>query len=227
MKKRFTCLLNNKGLTLTELIVAMFLTSVILAIAVGMLAPVKNLMNTLKSNAHMDAISSTVNEYIRGTLQTATSLKFVTLEGDNTVKTADKDSVNGFFSGNRVNALAVLDTGTGEKNYRIFDFGEISVSQLDDLLKNKSEDDYAFFDPFYENSSCAVELHNDSGYLQVATQCYRNGEAINQKHVLNFKLLNGSLASVSGTGEEMVADASQTTIEGHGYLILYTLRDWS
>lgn len=233
MKKLKTRLLNNKGLTLTELIVALFLTSIILAIAVGMLAPVKNLMNTMKGNAHMDTVSSTIGEYIRGNVQTAKSLKIVVLEDDNTINGGDTDGVKKFFSDNgKVKALAVLDTGVDEKSYRLFDFEEIPAGGYTDLvnmLNAKDQDLYAVFhEPFYENTSCAVEFFNAGGdRLQVASQCFKNGEMVNQKHVLSFNLLNSHVSGftdISGTGTETKVDPDeQTVIVGHCYLILYTV----
>ena len=255
MKKLFKRLLNNKGLTLTELIVALFLTSVILAIAVGMLTPVKDLMNTMKSNAHMDTISSTVDEYVRGTLQAATSLKFVQLNNRNEVANEDRNSVMDFCTpANKAKAIAILNTNsdsTGAPIYRLFDLGDLAQ---DWTLLNKhlgyacsglladaaAVKKYAAFnEPFYggESISCAVEFYSNGTFLQVASQCFKdNGkkddddnpimDMINQKHVLNFMLLNSAVPTDAG-GEETFSDPdTQTEIEGHCYLILYTLYDW-
>lgn len=229
--------MNNKGLTLTELIVAMFLTSVILAIAVGMLAPVKNLMNTLKGNAHMDAVSATVEEYIRGTVQAATSLKFVVLNDDNTVKADTKEDVKKFFSDHKkVRAIAILNDGSSEIKYRLYDFGQLDgdgYTVLEDRLKNKNQKEYAvFLEPFYEGTSCAVEFYNDGGSrLQVASQCFKNGKAVNPKHALNFNLLNGGqigqdsgiFTNINGEGTETDIKDTNTVIKGRCYLILYTV----
>ena len=246
MKKRLKRLLNNKGLTLTELIVAMFLTSVILSIAVGMLAPVKNLMNTLKGNAHMDAVSATVEEYIRGTVQAATSLKFVVLNDDNTVKAETKDDVKKFFTDHKkVRAIAILNDGLSEIKYRLYDFGQLEgdgYTVLEDRLKNKNQKEYAvFLEPFYEGTSCAVEFYNDGGSrLQVASQCQRDPGTLdadgnhimkiaNQKHMLSFNLLNGGqIGQDSGIYTDIKGDGTKTNlsdaeIKGRCYLILYTV----
>lgn len=250
MKNRLKRLLNNKGMSLTELIIVMFLTSVILAIALGMLVPVKNMMNGMKSNAHMDTINSTVNEYFRGTVQTATALTFIRLDGSNGIKEEDRDTVKKFFEDHlgKVKAIAVLDIEADNEDiavpiYRIFDFGAVpGNTEIINLLYEKNEAEYGlFFDTFYENASCAVEFYSGStSGLQIASQCKKvNGdtlEFINQKHVLNFKLLNSALSSgfdgVSGEGEETDAfvPSDETTeedasIEGHGYLVLYTTLD--
>ena len=249
MKNRLKRLLNNKGLTLTELIIVMFLTSVILAIALGLLVPVKNLMNGMKSNAHMDTINSTVNEYFRGTVQTATALTFIRLDADNTIKEEDRDTVKKFFEAHpgKVKAIAVLDVEADNEDipvpiYRIFDFEAVpGNTELINLLYEKNEAEYGlFFDTFYEKASCAVEFYSGStNGLQIASQCWKvNGDSlefINQKHVLNFKLLNSALPSgfegVSGDDESEETDAfvgsdtsteEDASIEGHCYLILYT-----
>lgn len=235
MKKRLNRLLNNKGMTLTELVVAMFLTSVILTIAMGLLVPVKNLMNTLKSNAHMDTISSTVEEYIRGTLQTAKNLKFITLGDDNSVD-AHVSDITDFFNknGSKSRALAVLNVSDDDTPlYRIYDFEYVSdYSTLKGLLNKYSANEYRVFnDAFYEGTSCAVEFYKaGSTRLQVASQCYRNGESINRKHVLSFNLLNGGstgiASDIDGEGVYTNVDIeAQTDIEGHCYLILYTLNE--
>ena len=238
MKKLMKRLLNNKGLTLTELIVALFLTSVILAIAVGMLAPVKDLMNTMKSNAHMDTISSTVGEYVRGTLQAATSLKFVTLDSNNEIQPSDREGVKDFFSNHsKVRALAVLnvnDDASEPPVYRLYDFDAITSGGYTDLinmLDAKDQDKYGVFNtPFYNGTSCVVEFYSDGTTLQVASQCFRNDEMLNQKHVLNFRLLNSSVSPNSGgikTDADLNGADPEIEIEGHSYLILYTLYDWT
>lgn len=234
MKNQLTRLLNNKGLTLIELIVALFLTSVILAIAVGMLAPVKNLMNSLKSNAHMDTICATANEYIRGTLQTAEKVSLYRLGSNNAI--VDTPAVS-----SDTNVIAVLDINAKTNDppvYRIFDFGKvISASDLTSLVdkagdKSVQEEYYVFFDAFYENTSLAVELYNNEGkILQLTSQCYKqtgSTEAVNQKHILNFKLLNGS-ASGEGVANEINIDPNVTPNigGGSGYIITYTLYDWA
>ena len=248
MKKLMKRLLNNKGLTLTEMIVALFLTSVILAIAVGMLAPVKNMMYGMKSNAHMDTISSTVDEYIRGTLQSAKSLKFVRLDNLNQVSAADRDDVKKFVDpNNNAKVIAILNTNPDSSEppiYRLFDLGDfgkdytqltnhLTMAQSGTTADVIAMKEYAVFnEPFYENTSCAVEFFkSDKSRLQVASQCFRNGEMINQKHVLSFNLLNGNLTTsegsevfseIEGTGEYTDVSTDQSTIEGHCYLILYT-----
>lgn len=249
MKKMLKRLINNKGTTLTELIVVLFISSVILAIAMGMLAPVRNLMNTMKSNAHMDTVCATGNEYIRATVQTAKTLSFVRLGDNNAISAENEEKLKkAVGDSGKAKVLALLDVnaGTGEPAmYRLFDFSDgITYNQLKSYTYTTTDykaliKEYGVFrDPFYENTSYAMEFYNSTkGWLQIASQCYRNGEAVNQKHILNFKLLNslltnnnmggvqGSGAVIEGSGaDDMIdIDANTTpTIEGHAYIIVYS-----
>lgn len=242
MKNRLKRLLNNKGLTLAELIIVMFITAVIISVAMGLVIPVRDMMSSMKSNAHMDTVSSTVNEYVRGTVQTANALTFIQLEGNNNIKDADRDAVKKFFSDHpgKVKAMAVLNTvdDTDAPVYRLFDFESVpGNTELINLIGARDEAAYGVFrNTFYGDTanqrySCAMELfNNESGkWLQVASQCWKvNDEGldfVNQKHVLNFKLLNTAMESfggIAGDGEETAAGIEeQLNIEGHCYLILY------
>lgn len=249
MNKRFKRLLNNKGLTLTELIVALFLTSVILAIAVGMLAPVRNLMGTLKSNAHMDTMCATANEYIRGTVQAAKKVTIVKLDASNQIASADEEMVNKAI-GSGAKAIAILNTDPGNSDtpmYRIYDFYDkfTTDDKLKELINARSDEYAAFNEPFYEGTSFIVDFYNSTkGWIQVGSQCKRdngNGELeiVNQKHILNFKLLNGSLSNLYDSGSNKVdggvgfegsgADDAfdldnevQAELEGGSYVLIYT-----
>lgn len=244
MKKLLKRLLSNKGMTLVELIVVLFVSSVILAIAGGLVAPVKELMKSLKSNAHMDTVCVTANEYIRGTVQAATSLHFFGLDDGDNDFSAHQTEIMSFISSAEkdVKALAVLNV-SGDPDapvYRIFDFGKIaSYTELEGLAAAPNEDEYGVFrKEFYEDASCAVEFYQNSsaGWLQVACQSkrYTNDPdepliSMNQKHVLNFKLLNSGVAgitvSVGGNGTETNLDPTDE-LDGHCYLILYTQMNW-
>ena len=248
MKKLLKRLLNNKGLTLTEMIVALFLTSVILAIAVGMLAPVKNMMYGMKGNAHMDTMCATANEYIRGTVQAAKSVTIIKLDPSN--QFTDEEAVKKAI-GSGAKAIAVLNTDPGNSDtpiYRIYDFCDTfdTPAALKGLINSRDSKYAAFNEPFYENTSFVVDFYNSTlGWLQVGSQCkkdYGNDklEIVNQKHVLNFKLLNGGLSNLydsggnkltdgqvnfSGTGADAAIDLDnevQEEIAGSSYVIIYT-----
>ena len=79
MKKDIKRIFNKKGLTLVEILVVLLVSSIILAIAMNMMGPVNNLMNSVRSNAQMDMMCDSANEYIRGKIQAAESLKIYRL----------------------------------------------------------------------------------------------------------------------------------------------------
>lgn len=131
MEKRLKRLLGKKGLTLVEILVVLVVSSILLGIAMGMLMPVTRLMNSLKGNAHMDATCNTVNEYIRGSLQGATSISIYTYPDDGT--DIDGAAMNTQWEayqakaqaeGYKVKALAVLRNYNDD--YRLYDFGDVT-----------------------------------------------------------------------------------------------------
>lgn len=130
MKNRFKHLLGKKGLTLVEILVVLVVSSILLGIAMGMLMPVSRLMNSLKGNAHMDAMCDTANEYIRGTLQTATSVSvfsFPDLPDDEIDWSAMEDQLTEYkkdTAGYQIKLLAVLRNYNDD--YRIYDFGDVT-----------------------------------------------------------------------------------------------------
>lgn len=127
MKNKFKRLLKKKGFTLAEIIVVLLVSSMLIAIAMGMLAPVRRLMNTLKANAHMDAACDTVNEYIRGTLQSATSVCIIPYSDLDTVKEQWGEYTKKYTKadGYMVKALGIMENYNGD--FRLYDFGDVSV----------------------------------------------------------------------------------------------------
>lgn len=144
MKKFYKRILNKKGLTLVEILVVLIVTSILLACAMGMLAPVNNLLNSIKSNAHMDTMCDTVNEYIRGSLEKAEAVSII-IYPDRTASWSDADDsaymidaenkirnawVN--FSdqykaaeGYQLRALGIMHNYNGD--FRLFDFGDVTT----------------------------------------------------------------------------------------------------
>ena len=180
MKKSFRNLFNKKGLTLVEILVVFIVSSILIGIAMGMLAPVRNLMNAIKSNAHLDAVCDTANEYIRGRLQSALSVTMMKAETDddiNNIGIVAQEYTDKSDSDKTVlKALAIL----GEKDpddssntlYRLYDFGTVTnggmssgdvvqIGELKSYIKNPSTayNKYsAFMNAFYENTSYSVKF---------------------------------------------------------------------
>lgn len=129
MKNRIKLLINKRGLTLVEIIVVLLVSSILIGIAMGMLAPTRRLMNAIKGNAHMDALCDTVNEYIRGSLQGATSvcvIPYTKIESD-PVKKQWEDYTKKYTKadGYVVKALGILENYPGD--FRLYDFGDVSA----------------------------------------------------------------------------------------------------
>lgn len=145
MKQRFKRLLKKKGLTLVEILVVLVVSTILIGIALGMLTPVKRLMNTLKSNAHMDALTDTVNEYIRGSLQNAEAVNIIMYPdsintdywgnsddhayidaADNTIKAAWKNFSEKYKAsdGYKLKAIGIMQNYNND--FRLYDFGDVT-----------------------------------------------------------------------------------------------------
>ena len=141
MKKRFKRLLNKKGLTLVEILVVLIVSSILIGIAMGMLRPVRGLMNAIKGNAHMDALCDTVNEYIRGSLAKAEAVNILiypdvksnwtdnyeyNLNAQESVKQAWVDFSQKYKAsdGYQLRAIGVMQNYNDD--YRLFDFGDVT-----------------------------------------------------------------------------------------------------
>lgn len=127
MKKRFKRLLNKKGVTLVELIVVLFVSSILLGIAMGMLRPVTNLMESIKGNAGMDTMSDIANEYIRNCMEKSVAVSAVSYTDLDAIKATWKTYTDTFTKakGYSVRAIGVLGNYNGD--FRLYDFGEVNV----------------------------------------------------------------------------------------------------
>lgn len=130
MKKRLKRLFGKKGLTLVEILVVLIVASVLLLCATGMLAPVNNLLNSVKSNAHMDTACNTVNEYIRGMLEKSEAISVIPyskFDGDpESVRNEWKDYTDKYKTANgyQVRAIGILENYNGD--FRLYDFENVS-----------------------------------------------------------------------------------------------------
>lgn len=127
MKKILKRLLNRKGLTLVEILVVLVVTSILLACAMGMLTPVNNLLNSMKSNAHMDTMCDTANEYIRGELERAEKICVIPYSNLDSVKNQWKTYTDSYNASNgySVRALGVMENYNSD--FRLYDFGDVTV----------------------------------------------------------------------------------------------------
>lgn len=233
MKKSFKNLLNKKGLTLVEIIVVLLVSSILIGIAMGMLTPVKRLLNTLKGNAHMDAACDTVNEYIRGSLQSATSVCIIPYSslnneaveavkkqwGDYTKKyTKDKGYI--------VKALGVMENYNGD--FRLYDFGDVSAIN------------YSWGDTLHLTSANETEEGTKPGTAFVTMVQDRDGggrwqggldgHEFHKFDVFNEEFYSNGFESGGNYGLQVafeyqnkdISVSDEETIDGVGYLTIYS-----
>lgn len=137
MKKGIRRLLNKNGLTLVEILVVLIVASVLLLCATGMLSPVNNLLNTVKSNAHMDAMCNSANEFIRGSLEKAEDISIILYPEKNAspdIKSAAEAKMANQWNiysakykasdGYRLKAIGVMINYNGD--FRLYDFGDVT-----------------------------------------------------------------------------------------------------
>ncbi len=151
MKIFYKRILNKKGLTLVEILVVLIVASVLLLCATGMLAPVNNLLNSVKGNAHMDAMCNTANEYIRGMVEKASKISIMpfphatetayALPSDPKIDALNNqfnDYRNALNAGEEIRAFAVMNNYPGD--FRLYDFGTIcKVNESDGTKTNISD----------------------------------------------------------------------------------------
>lgn len=146
MKKRFKRLLGKKGLTLVEVLVVLLVSSILLGCAIGMLSPVKRLLNSTRSNAHMDIMCDTVNEYLRGSIEKAEAVSIIMYPdsistdyygdtddkayidaADAKIKAAWKNYSEKYKAsdGYQLRALGIMQNYNND--FRLFDFGDVTT----------------------------------------------------------------------------------------------------
>lgn len=250
MIKKLNRLRGKKGTTLAEVLIVLLITSILLAIAFGMLAPVKRLMNSVKANAHMDAMCDTANEFVRGSIHNATKVSLVTY-GASTSMIKDKaqqaidwklaQDAAGADSGKyKVKAIAVHKNTAGK--FRLYDFGEITdANALATMLStpNVNASQYGVFnEPFYENCSLKMDINDinpDTGgttdWITVQSQSIISEaddgtvESANQPRGLKFKLLNNSSGlDISGGGKDSVDITGGS--DPSGFVVIYVVLDF-
>ncbi len=235
MMKRLTQLKSKKGTTLVEVLVAMFITSILVGIAFGMMTTETRLMNTVKSNAHLDAVCDTVNEYVRNCVSTAKRGAVYKFESANigNITTAAQNYVDTQTTqSDKLYALMVRYPNPTQPHNtdnpqmaRIYDFGPLDSSNLSSFTTNLSAvmgaDDAngLFYDAYYGNSSFEMTVVSSGTSIKIYSQ-FRNpytGELANQPRTISFSMMNGG--SLTGgafsDGDEM----------GDGVVILYTKND--
>lgn len=235
MIKRLTQLKGKKGTTLAEVLVAMFITSILMGIAFGMMSTQTKLTATIKSNAHMDSICDTVNEYVRSSIAAAKRGVVFKYNATNlgSITTAAQGYVTSQATNNdKLYALMIRYPDPTQPHdldnpqmARIYDFGPLDSSNISSftgkLSAIMSENDACglFYDGYYENASFEMTAIVNGTNIKLRSQ-FRNpytGELRNQPRTLSFSMLNGgSLTSGGYTDTDEMDD---------GIVILYTRND--
>lgn len=255
MKNFFKPILNKKGLTLAEILVVLFISSVILVITANLMKPVQNLLNSVRSNAHIETLCDTANEFIRGSVQAANDVTVFRL--DDTAESGDisDESLNAVDAkltaynteGYNVKAIAVLKNKPYDENdeesgkYRVyyFDAEATKAGSISALLTDETKySDYALFnEAFYEKTTFKLEMAtdnpSDSNWVNMKSRCwYSNGDPANRDRALSFKLLQGTVhdetAAKDADGNYIQnADGTYAQKPGESFVILYQVKDWS
>lgn len=205
---------NKKGFTLVEVLVAVAITVVLMAIAVAMLTPATRLLNAVKSNAGLDIVCDTAAEYVRGSIQSADAVGFTNFStgSEDAVKNLLADIRGGAAVNVHVLSVMKLPDGSG---YRLYDYGTLTptVADISGLISNEHR---VFNEDFYAGTDLSFKISSDSNtadgaitvnWLKLDTQSMNGTEPANQPRTLSFKMLNGS-ARLSGTGSYSTDDGN-------------------
>ncbi len=244
MKNKIRRLLSKKGLSLIEVIIALFISSILILCATGMLAPVNSLLNTTKTDAHLDAANNTLNEYIRRSVQASQYLAIVPI--DNTDKLADKIiEYQGYVNTElQLKALAIIkktdtENGVNIDRFRLYEFD--SVNGTSDFTNPSDEINGVFNPDFYEKASYLASFENASpedlgeggskttDWLKINSVFVRNGDYVSQLRKLSFKVLGGNVNFGGNNSAKFLDSSDNLDISAYcdGVVILYIKKDYS
>jgi len=204
--KKVRRLLNKKGLSLVEVLVVLLVSSILLIIVTGMIAPVNNLLSSVSANAHMDTMCNTINEYFRSIMQTASKAKVVGYDGVDvsTINAVAADyltEAQSGVSGYKAEARAIVIRKNCNNQFRIYDMEKYSNASnisnfITSIAPDEEEPHRLFMDCFYENTSLKVSINCGSN-IKISTQCLKNingiEEVANQEKNLTFQTLGISV----------------------------------
>ncbi len=223
MKIFYKRILSKKGLTLVEILVVLIVASVLLLCATGMLAPVNNLLNSVKGNAHMDAMCNTANEYIRGTLQKAKKISIFAYHDDgdggawnefNELGAKYDEYANNLQTGDKIKMIGALIDVPGD--YRLYDFGDITDIQKvnqDNWGLETANNNVVTLVQNRDGGNIISGLHwpDFNNFLVFRDEFYSNGSSgeVNNSYLLGITV-DGSLDAESGvTGIKYITLTSQ------------------
>lgn len=244
MRNRIKLLLRKKGFTLVEMLVVLVVSSILLGIAMGMLRPVTSLLNTLKGNAHMDAVSNTGNEYIRGCMEKAVAVSVVPYSKLNDLKDSWKDFTTEYTKADGYSVRAIGVMGNYNGDFRIYDFGEVNVIGGPDHPEHTWTYDSSLGNPVSHNSAgespagtafvTLIENRDGGGrdhYVWGDAQIYHgyDGNEFHRFDAFNEEFYsNGATGSLNYSFEvafevkEKTITEGDTTVTGVSYLTIYS-----
>lgn len=228
MKINFGLLKKKAGMTLAEVLIALFVSSILIGCAIGMLPTVKRLMNSITINSHMDAMCDTANEYVRAVVQSSNAVTVRAIG-------VDDDGISGLVEdyksdGKHTTGTIVIRTNA-DGNLRIYDMGNAPGSSVVSFVKAAAPSDaeekmYALFnEAYYENTNFTLTFKSTGGQGSIISQCIIREDAttgekiINQPRTLNFRLLNGATLPT-------VSDTDDTLVETRGIVIVCQVNDY-
>lgn len=237
MKILLKRLKSKKGVTLVELIVVLFVSSVLLGAAMGMMGPVNALMKSLKANAHLDSLCNTANEYIRASIEKASGVTMVAYsagsEGSVSAKFTELSSKADVNFKSNIKVIAVLKNSAGQ--FRLYDFGKVTdTSVLEARLTNHTDKQYEVFsEGYYENNHYTVTINTPAvdadsetiTWAEIESKCFdQNGELANQPKTLSFQTLQKNMKF---TGNTAVSSGTDEMPANDGTVIIYKENDFT
>lgn len=237
MKQLLNRLKSKKGITLVELLVVLFVSSILLSIAMGMLTPINELMKSIKGNAHLDTLCNTANNYIQASVENASAITMVSYtagsEDEVSAKfTALSTSVDVNFKSN-INVIAILKNSEGR--FRLYDFGKVvDTGVLENHLTSHYDNTYEVFrNSYYENQDYAVTIKTPTspdgsssiGWAEIESTCFNpEGNLSNQPRTLSFQFLQKTIKFIGNTA---TSSGDPTLPENDGTVIIYKSNDYS
>ncbi len=224
MKIFYKRILSKKGMTLVEILIVLIVASVLLLCATGMLAPVNNLLNSVKGNAHMYAMCNTANEYIRGTLQKAKKISIFAYHDDGDDIESEKEFsdlvakydeyANNLQTGDKIKMIGALIDYPGD--YRLYDFGDVTDIQKVNRDNWGLETANYNIERLVQNRDGGDNINgknwsNFRNFLVFHDDFYSNGSSgeVNNSYLLGITV-DGSLDAESGvTGIKYITLTSQ------------------
>ena len=236
-------LLKRKGFTLVELIIAMCVSTLLIAAAMAMFGPVQSIINSLHSDVNTNNVTDTISGYIYTRMSKCSTYNVGLYDATKiSVDASDEAGV-----AKRVSAMiADIENPAIEQTYcimirqntddicELYDLGKIN-SVSDYLTKAADYEKYELLDGEYYNglnfkfsfSTTPQDAEStDKKWCRIGVIPFdENGEAVVSERAQMFKLLNMSLTNVTPSSDPDLVD--YTYPDDDVIVILYRIKDYS